>query len=113
MKAYKTFNFDLDTNKMKDLGVYPNGYGAIKVSMEKHKFIHRQESGYLSTVEYDALDITRIVRAVTKDNPWLKECANVFDVQDVPVNQYSVLDIIKDTKIGNWKNKGKDDGRGK
>ena len=108
-KDYKAINFDLNTNVMKTLGVYPDGYNSIKTSMKKNGFIHRQGSGYVSCNTVDEIDILNAVNNVIIDNPWIRYCVNKFDVTNVPKVQYDLAFYVASFEIPedyNSKNKG-------
>jgi len=54
MKRYRSINFDLDTNKLKEHypnKTYTNAYEDIKRFLLKNGFEHRQGSGYISQKE--------------------------------------------------------------
>ena len=63
----KAINFDLDTNKMKELKLYPKGYRTLGASLKKHGFEHRQGSGYISKERIDSIMVARIIESVTKE----------------------------------------------
>lgn len=46
---------------MKRLGIYPSGYGALKKTLKKYRFEHRQGSGYISQKKLDSISIARII----------------------------------------------------
>ena len=115
-KAYRALNFDLDTNIMKSLGVYPNGYDGIKRSMKKNGFSHRQGSGYLSIEPMLFREVMDAIDNVTFDNPWLQCCVKKLDVTSVSKQAFDLALHILTLQIpDDYKNnqKGKDDGRSK
>lgn len=79
----KAINFDLDTNKMKELKLYPKGYRTLGASLKKHGFEHRQGSGYISKERIDSIMVARIIESVTKEQVWLAECVRKIDVTDI------------------------------
>ena len=79
----KAINFDLDTNKMKELKLYPKGYRMLGASLKKHGFEHRQGSGYISKERIDSIMVARIIESVTKEQVWLAECGRKIDVTDI------------------------------
>lgn len=79
----KAINFDLDTNVMKSLGVYPDGYRQLGKALHEAGFLHRQGSGYVSKEKLLNDDINDIVESLTIKNPWLVKCVNKLDVTDV------------------------------
>ena len=79
----KALNFDLDTNAMKTLGVYPDGYRKLGKSLHDAGFIHRQGSGYVSKEKLLNDDVNDIIVNITVKNPWLVQCVQKLDVTDV------------------------------
>ncbi len=79
----KALNFDLDTNVMKSLGVYPDGYRQLGKALHEAGFLHRQGSGYVSKGKLLNDDVNDIVESLTVKNPWLVKCVNKLDVTDV------------------------------
>lgn len=48
----KAINFDLDTTVMREIGMYPDGYRALGVSLKKYGFEeHRQGSDMLPKIK--------------------------------------------------------------
>lgn len=79
----KAINFDLDTNKMKELKLYPKGYRMLGASLKKHGFEHRQGSGYISKEKLDGDNIYDIISELVSENEWLAECVRKIDVTDI------------------------------
>ena len=109
----KSLNFDLDTNKLKEL--YPNksytqAYKDIKDFLLKNGFEHRQGSGYISKEDMSELKVVSIIKDLNKNNSWLEKCCKTLDYYDVG-KQYNGLDILeknnKITENTNTKNKKK------
>lgn len=90
----KAINFDLDTNAMKRLGMYPSGYGTLKKTLKKHGFEHRQGSGYVSQKKLDSIMIARIIEQITAEHPWLIECVKKIDVTDIG-RQHDLTTLVK------------------
>lgn len=85
-KCKKAFNFDLDTQMLKE--IYPgknyrDGYRDICKFLEINGFEHRQWSGYVSKTAMSNLQINKLVERLINAFPWLKECVNRFDVTDI------------------------------
>ena len=96
----KSINFDLDTNKLKE--IYPNknytqAYDDIKRFLIKNGFEHTQGSGYISKKELVDAQITRILKKMSKKFDWFVDCCKVLHSSDVkPV--YDGLLIMKANK---------------
>ena len=90
----KAINFDLDTEQMRAMFLYPNGYGLLKKSFEKHDFTHRQGSGYISNAKLDSDQVNDIMAAVVKEQPWLTECVKKIDVTDIG-KQHDLTAVVK------------------
>ena len=93
----KAINFDLDTNKIKEVypKTYTNAYYEIKEYLEDIGYKHRQGSGYISVhvktfaeVEQDMIDLSNILN-------WLKYCIKKIDVTSVG-DRYDMLEVIND-----------------
>lgn len=96
----KSLNFDLDTNKLKEL--YPNksytqAYKDIKNFLLKNGFEHRQGSGYISKENMSELEVTDIVTNLNNKHSWLKSCCKTFDYYDVG-KQYDGLSILNEKR---------------
>lgn len=90
----KAINFDLDTNVMKSLGVYPNGYNHLEISLKKQGLLHRQGSGYISKMPISETKIVDIIRHITRENPWFVECVKKIDVTDIG-RQHDLTAVVK------------------
>lgn len=90
----KAINFDLDTNEMKSLGIYPDGYRQLGKSFYKWGFDHRQGSGYVSKAKLSNNQVNDIVMNVTEENLWLARCGKKIDVTDVG-KQYDITALVK------------------
>ena len=76
------------------MSLYPNGYGLLKKSFEKHDFTHRQGSGYISNAKLDSDQVNDIMAAVVKEQPWLTECVKKIDVTDIG-KQHDLTAVVK------------------
>lgn len=90
----KAINFDLDTNKMKELDLYPSGYGLLGKSFNRQGFEHRQGSGYISKSKLDSISVASIVGKITEEQPWLAQCVKRIDVTDIG-RQQDLTAIVK------------------
>lgn len=94
MEKRKALNFDLDTNVMKELGVYPSGYQALGKSFEEQGFTHRQGSGYISKNRLTESDVQNALKKIIDKNPWICECVKKIDVTDIG-RQHDLTAIVK------------------
>ena len=90
----KAINFDLDTTRMRDIGLYPNGYYFLQKSFEKVGFSHRQGSGYISKEFLTESDVYLIVEGIVKEQSWLTECVKKIDVTDIG-RQHDLTEVVK------------------
>lgn len=90
----KAINFDLNTNEMKQLGIYPDGYRQLGKSFEKQGFLHRQGSGYISKTKISNSQVIDAIERITEENPWLADCVNKIDVTDIG-RQHDLTFIVK------------------
>ena len=79
----KAINFDLNTKKLKALGIYPDAYKQLGKSFQKYDFEHRQGSGYISKDRLYNSDVLDVIKKVVKENDWLRDCAKKIDVTDI------------------------------
>jgi len=82
MKRYRSINFDLNTKKLKEH--YPNknyteAYNDIKKFLLKNGFEHRQGSGYISQKELSNYEVSSILKELSKQYTWLKDCYKAID----------------------------------
>ena len=89
----KAINFDLDTVRMRELGIYPKGYRLLKKQLKDQGFVHRQGSGYVSRNKIDSGVVNNAIRILVQNLPWLAECVKKMDVTDIG-KQYDLTNII-------------------
>ena len=94
-KRNKAINFDLDTNKMKEMNLYPKGYKILGVALKMHGFEHRQGSGYISKEKIDSDAINDLVIAIVSEYSWLSKCINKIDVTDIG-RQHDLTMLVKE-----------------
>lgn len=90
----KAINFDLNTIKMKEFGLYPEGYHQLKRTFQMLGFEHRQGSGYVSKAKLDSDQVNDIVYEITAQNSWLAQCVKRIDVSDIG-RQQDLTAIVK------------------
>lgn len=94
-KRNKAINFDLDTNKMKEMNLYPNGYKILGEALKMHGFEHRQGSGYISKEKIDSDAINDLVSEIVSKYSWLSKCINKIDVTDIG-RQHDLTMLVKE-----------------
>ena len=90
----KAINFDLDTVKMRELGIYPKGYQILKKQFKDQGFDHRQGSGYVSRDKLNSDLVHKVVGVLIHNIPWLAKCVKKIDVTDIG-KQHDLTRIIK------------------
>ena len=90
----KAINFDLDTRKMKELSLYPNGYKLLKQSFKDYGFKHRQGSGYISINELNSDDVNELIIKIVDSQPWIVKCVKKIDVTDIG-RQHDLTEVVK------------------
>ena len=94
-KCYKEIHFDLDTLKMKELGLYPYGYSILGKELYVNGFEHRQGSGYTSVKMLNDVEVARAIRNIIKENLLLGTCIKKLAGTNVGV-QYDLTELVKD-----------------
>lgn len=94
-KRNKAINFDLDTNKMKEMNLYPKGYKILGAALRMHGFEHRQGSGYISKEKIDSDAINDLVIAIVSEYSWLSKCIKKIDVTDIG-RQHDLTMLVKE-----------------
>lgn len=104
-KHIKAIHFDIDEIKLK--AAYPyqnenhgpksyvNAYGMIKRELAKEGFVHRQYSGYISKEPISDYKVTRTIRRLANQLPWLKGCFQKLDAENVP-EQFDLREYFDD-----------------
>jgi virulence-associated protein VapD len=85
-KRYKAINFDLDTNKLRQVFGEKGrrkAYAQIKSFLLKNGFEHKQWSGYASLKPMSYAEVYDVVFKMIDQCPWLPECVNQFDATNV------------------------------
>ena len=68
-------------------------YDDIKRFLLSHGFKHRQGSGYFSEQKIKKTTLASILKALSRQFPWLSKCAKQFDITNIGA-QYSALKLI-------------------
>lgn len=92
----KAINFDLDTKALQQY--YPSSnwrkaYDDIKEFLLANGFKHRQGSGYYSVQKIYKFELAAIIRDLSIQFKWLKQCTKQFDITNIGA-QYSALKLI-------------------
>lgn len=104
-KYFKAINFDLDTHhlKMHYPGInYRQAYNDLRGFFKRHKFSHRQGSGYISDTKLGTADIYDLMDELSKQFPWIGNCVNKIDVTNIG-RQHDLTELLKaeDIEIDN------------
>jgi len=84
---FKALNFDLDTHQLQKNyhgANYRHAYDDLRRFFQKHRFSHRQGSGYIS----DLMD------ELSQQLSWIGICVNKIDVTNVGL-QHDLTELLK------------------
>lgn len=101
-RQFKALNFDCDTKKMKEKGVYPSGYAEIGDCLRQLGFEHRQGSGYISYNELTETEVAEIVEQLVDEISWFPYCIKKMDVTDIG-EQHDLIPLINSQAERNLK----------
>ena len=96
-KYFKALNFDLDTHQLKEYypGInYRRAYDDLCRFFKRHRFSHRQGSGYISDDKLATADIYDLMDELSWQLPWSGVCVNKFDVTNVG-RQHDLTELLK------------------
>ena len=96
-RYYKALNFDLDTHKLKvhyPGANYRKAYEDLRRFFKRHRFSHRQGSGYISDDKLATADIYDLMDELSQQFPWIGDCVNKIDVTNVG-QQYDLIELLK------------------
>lgn len=105
-KYFKAINFDLNTHQLKTYypgANYRQAYDDLLRFFKRHKFSHRQGSGYISDAKLGTADIYDLMDELSRQFPWIGVCVNKIDVTNIG-RQYDLTELLKateDIKIDN------------
>ena len=115
-KYFKALNFDLDTHQLKEhyTGAnYRQAYDDLRRIFKRHRFSHRQGSGYIFDDKLTTADIYDLMDELSRQFPWIGTCVNKIDVTNVG-RQYDLTELLKpaediiiDTSLATGKRTGK------
>ena len=90
-------NFDLDTNKLKEVypKTYTNAYYDIRRYLEDIGYLHRQGSGYISVYVKTFAEVEQDLKDLSNILSWLKYCIKKIDATSVG-DRYDMVEVIKD-----------------
>ena len=84
MAMRKSINFDLSTNALLEHFSHTSiPYSQLKNFMLENGFEHDQYSGYVSIKSMKEAEITRLVKELRKELPWIKDCVLKFKVTNI------------------------------
>lgn len=101
VRRFKAVNFDLDTQSLRErFGEQsrPKAYRTIGRYLMDRGFVHRQGSGYRSTIKLSDFEITLIVSLMYKELAWLPVYVRTLDVTNI--GQDYDMDSIAREKLG-------------
>ena len=96
-KYFKALNFDLDTHQLKEhyTGAnYRQAYDDLRRIFKRHRFSHRQGSGYIFDDKLTTADIYDLMDELSRQFPWIGICVNKIDVTNVG-RQYDLTELLK------------------
>lgn len=99
-KYFKAINFDMDTHYLSEYypGLnYRQAYEDLRHFFERHRFSHRQGSGYISDIKLTTADIYDLVDELNQQLPWVGECVKKIDVTNVG-RQHDLAELLKPTE---------------
>ena len=96
-KYFKALNFDLDTHQLKEHypgANYRQAYDDLRRFFKRHRFSHRQGSGYISDDKLATADIYDLMDELSRQFPWIGICVNKIDVTNVG-RQHDLTELLK------------------
>ena len=99
-KYFKAINFDLDTHQLKAHypgANYRQAYDDLYRFFKRHKFSHRQGSGYISDTKLGTADIYDLMDELSSQFPWTGVCVNKIDVTNIG-RQHDLTELLKVTE---------------
>ncbi len=98
-KYFKAINFDLDTHQLKTHysgANYRQAYDDLRRFFKRHKFSHRQGSGYISDTKLGTADIYDLMDELSQQFSWIGLCVNKIDVTNIG-RQHDLTELLKAT----------------
>ncbi|MCI8418629.1 MAG: hypothetical protein HFI33_14235 [Lachnospiraceae bacterium] len=99
-KYFKAINFDLDTHQLKAHypgANYRQAYDDLCRFFKRHKFSHRQGSGYISDTKLGTADIYDLMDELSRQFPWIGVCVDKIDVTNIG-QQHDLTELLKVTE---------------
>ena len=96
-KYFKALNFDLDTHQLKEYypgADYRQAYDDLRRFFRRHRFSHRQGSGYISDDKLATADIYDLMDELSHELSWIGICVNKNDVTNVG-RQHDLTELLK------------------
>ena len=100
----KSINFDLDTNKLKEIYAteekkFNQAYFEIKKFMKENGFSHRQGSGYISNNPMSDTDVINFIIKLQNRFPWIYDCSKKIDGTEINT-QFDLRSFMESKDIG-------------
>lgn len=99
-KYFKAINFDLDTHQLKANypgANYRQAYDDLRRFFKRHRYSHRQGSGYISDTKLGTADIYDLMDELSRQFPWIGVCVNKIDVTNIG-QQHDLIELLKVTE---------------
>lgn len=96
-RYFKALNFDLDTHSLQEHysgANYRQAYYDLRKFFKRHKFFHRQGSGYISDKKLSTADIYDLMDELLDTLPWVSLCVNKIDVTNIG-KQHDLTELLK------------------
>ena len=96
-KYFKALNFDLNTHQLQEHypgANYRQAYDDLRRFFKKHRFLHRQGSGYISEDKLTTADIYDLMDDLSQQLPWIGGWGNKIDVTNVG-RQHDLTELLK------------------
>ena len=96
-KYFKALNFDLDTHQLQEHypgANYRQAYDDLRRFFKKHRFLHRQGSGYISEDMLTTADIYDLMDDLSQQFPWIGVCVSKIEVTNVG-RQHDLTELLK------------------
>ena len=95
----RAIHFDLDTNKLKAMGISrSSAYTQIRNVLEGFGFERRQFSGYYSLEPIEVALVDSVVLKLGEKLEWLSKAIKAFDVSIIN-HEISYIDMIKQNSL--------------
>lgn len=98
-KYLKAINFDLSVHELeKYYPDYRKAYYEVKKFFVRHRFDHRQGSGYVSQKKLAQADIIDLLDLMNTELPWMSDCVTKIDVTNIGA-QHDLKDMLREMSV--------------